>query len=190
VSFNDDDFDDELGDLDIFNSKFMKRFQTELNDILEGIKNGKIKDTWEIRQIDEPGVEGYAIQGRFGTGDPLDPLEPLKPLKRRPMPERPLEVPKTALQENREPLIDIFEEENAVKIYVELPGEKKADIQLNVTPGNVEIKTKNFHRILDLSTKNIDVNTLSSEYKNGVLEITVQKKGESSSKWAGKQIMV
>jgi HSP20 family molecular chaperone IbpA len=189
LSFN-DDFDDRFGDLDVFNSKFMKRFQAELNDILEKIKSGRIKGTWEIKQIDEPGVDGYIIQGRFGPDESSDPLEPLKPLKRRPMPERPLEVPKNALQENREPLTDIFEEENAIKIYVELPGEKKSDIQLNMTPDGLEVKTKKFHKTLDLPSKNVAVDTLSSDYKNGVLEITIQKKEGCGSKYSGKEMMV
>jgi HSP20 family molecular chaperone IbpA len=190
LSFNYDDFDDPFGDANIFNSKLMKRFQTELNEILEGIKSGKIKGKWEIKQIDEPGADGYVIRGRFGADEPLDPLEPLKPLKRRPMPERPLEVPKNALEEDQEPLIDVFEEENAIKIYVELPGEEKNNIRLTVTPGNLEIKTENFHKTIDLPTKKVAVNTLSSEYKNGVLEITVQKNEEPGDKWAGKQIVV
>lgn len=189
MSFN-DDFDEGFGDLDIFNSKFMKRFQTELNEILQGIKSGKIKGTWEIKQIDEPGVDGYVVQGRFGSDESVDPLEPLKPFRRRPMPERPFDVPTTTLEENHEPLIDIFEEENVIKIYVELPGEEKDNIHLNVTPSNLEIKAKNFHKILDLPTKNIAINALSSEYKNGVLKITIQKKKELIEKNAWEEKMV
>jgi len=188
LSFN-DDFDEAFGGSDIFNSKFMKRFQTELNEILEGIKSGKIKGTWEIKQIEEPEVDGYIVQGRFGSDEVSDPLEPLKPLRRRPMPERPFDVPTTASEENREPLIDIFEEEDVIKIYVELPGEDKDDIHLNVTPGNLEVKAKNFHKTLDLPTKNIAINA-SSEYKNGVLEITIQKRKEPIEKSTWEEKMV
>ena len=98
------------------------------------------------------------------------------------MPKRPFEVSEKALKEIREPLTDVFEEDKAVKIYVELPGEEKDDIQLNVTEGKVEVKAKRFHKMIEVPTRNIDIEKASSKYKNGVLEITVPKKEKSPVK--------
>ncbi|MDH5635833.1 MAG: Hsp20/alpha crystallin family protein, partial [Candidatus Bathyarchaeota archaeon] len=98
------------------------------------------------------------------------------PMRPRPEPQRPFEVQESALEETREPLADIFEEEKAIKIYVEVPGEEKDDIQLNVTAGNVEVKAKRFYKMIDLPTSNIDIEKASSKYKNGVLEVTIPKK--------------
>lgn len=173
----DDDFDEIFGDFDIF-KKFPKKSHGELDEILRRLKNGEIEGTWEIKEINEPGVRGYRIQGRFDSNEQLDPLEPLKPLKRRPLPEKPFEIPETALKEMREPLVDIFEEENAVKIYVELPGEEKDDIKLNIAEYKVEIKAKNFYKAVELPKKHYGLEDLSSEYRNGVLEITIPKKRE------------
>lgn len=172
----DDYFEDMFSDLDFFNSKFMKRMQSEIDEILKLIKSGKTKGVWEAREINEPGVRGYIIQGRFGRIDSLEPLEPMKPSRRRPLPENPFELPKKALNDTREPLTDIFEEEDATRIYVELPGEEKQDIQLNFKEGNVEVNAKNFYKMIELPRKPIDNEAVKTEYKNGVLQITIPKK--------------
>ena len=175
-------YDEFFGDFDAFSSNFVKRIQRMMSEIDKATKNGDVRGKWEIKQIDRPGVKGYSIQGRFGSDQPLEPLdpfspfEPLNPLRRRPAPRRPFEVQESALKETREPLTDIFEEEKAIKIYVEVPGEEKDDIQLNVTAGKVEVKAKKFYNMIDLPTDNIDMEKASSKYKNGVLEVTIPKK--------------
>ena len=175
-------FDDFFGEFDALSSSFMKRIQRMMSEIDKATKNGDLKGKWEINQIDRPGVKGYSIQGHFGSDQPLEPLdpfnpfEPLNPMRRRPGPQRPFEVPESALRETREPLTDIFEEEKAMKIYVEVPGEEKDDIQLNVTAGKVEVKAKNFYKMINLPTSNIDIEKASSKYKNGVLEVTIPKR--------------
>lgn len=174
------DFDEMFGG---FEGEFMKRMRREMREIEEAVKSGRLEGKWDIKQIDEPGVKGYIIQGRFWSDQPsgdLDPFEPFRPLRRRPMPERSFNVPERALREVREPLIDVLEEEKAMKVYVELPGEEKEDIQVNVMEGRVEVKAKNFYKMIDLPTRNGDVERASSNYKNGVLEVTIPKKDEAS----------
>ena len=175
------DFDEIFGDFG-FGGDFMKSIMREFNEIEEMIKSGKLKGKWDIKQIDEPGRKGYIIQGRFWSGQPVEPFDPFKPWKRRPMPKRPFEVPEKALKEIREPLTDVFEEDNAVKIYVELPGEEKDDVQLNTAEGKVEIKAKKFYKMIEVPTSNIDIEKISSKYRNGVLEVTIPKKEKSPSK--------
>jgi HSP20 family molecular chaperone IbpA len=173
----DDDFGDIFEDFDIF--KLMRKSQGELEKILKRIRSGEIEGTWEIRQIDEPDMRGFEIRGRFGTEEPLhslEPLEPLKPSRRRPLPERPFEIPKTALKEMREPLVDIFEENGATKVYVELPGVEMDDIKLNFGDGRVEVKAKNFYKTIDLGTGHLAMKSVSTQYKNGVLQITLPKR--------------
>ncbi|MFQ6074572.1 MAG: Hsp20/alpha crystallin family protein [Candidatus Bathyarchaeia archaeon] len=170
------DFDEMFGD---FHSDFMKRVKREMEEIEKAVKSGRLEGKWDVKQIDEPGVKGYVIQGRFWSdqpSEPFDPFEPLRPWKRRPIPQRSFKVPEKALREIREPLTDIFEEEKAIKIYVELPGEERDDIQVNVTEGKVEVKAKNFYKTIDVPTRNIDVEKASSNYKNGVLEVAIPRK--------------
>ena len=166
------DFDEIIRDFD----EMMKRMRG-FNEIENAVKNGKLKNGWEIKQIDEPNIKGYVIQGRFWSDQPLEPIDPLNPnnpFERRPTPQRSFKPSEIAAKETREPLTDVFEEEKAVKIYAELPGEEKNSIQLNVTKGKVEIKAKNFYKMIQVP-RNVDVEKASSRYNNGVLTIIIPK---------------
>lgn len=171
------DSDDLTGDFnfEIFNSRLMRRFYSEIDEIFKEIKNGKLKGTLETREIDEPGMTGFIIQGRFRSKEAPEPFEPLKPLKRRPLPEKPFELSIDALKEPREPLTDVFEQENSTKIYVELPGEEEKNIELRIKDGALEVNAEHFYKIIELRDRHFDKQRVSSKYKNGVLEITIQK---------------
>jgi len=175
------DFDEFFGDLG-FSGGFMEDMLREFNEIEKMIKSGKLKGKWDIKQIDEPERKGYVIQGRFWSNQPVEPFEPFKPWRRRPMPKRPFEVQEKALKEIREPLTDVFDEDKAVKIYVELPGEEEDNIQLKVVEGKVEVKAKKFYKMIEVPTSNVDIEKASSKYKNGVLEVTIPKKDKSPVK--------
>ena len=186
----DDDFNEIFGDFEVFNSKLMKRFNSELDEIFKEIKNGKIKGEWEAKEINEPGVKGYAIRGVFGSNKTLEPFEPLKPSRRRPLPERPFDFSEKALKEMREPLTDIFDENDVIKIYMELPGEEKEDIQLNFKEGYTEIKARSFYKKVKLPNADVDLGKMTSEYKNGVLKVSVPKKTKLRSEDTAKERMV
>jgi len=177
---------DEFRELDVFNSDLKKIIQRMMSEFEKATKNGNLKGKWAINEIDSDGVKGYSIQGRFGSDqpweplDPFNPFEPLNPMRPRPRPQRPFVVPEraraSALKEVSEPLTDIFEDEKTIKIYLEVRGEDKNDIQLNVTAGKVEVKAKNFYKTIDLPISNIDLEKASSKFKNGVLEVIIPKK--------------
>jgi HSP20 family molecular chaperone IbpA len=170
----DDDFRDLFDDFDIF--KVIKRSQNEMERILKKIGSGDLSGKWEITQIDEPDLKGFTIRGRFGTEmpmQPLDPIEPIKTSKRKPLPEKPFELSKAALKEMREPLVDIFEEDGQLRAYVELPGVEKEDIKLNFEKDCVEVRASNFYKTIQLPYGHAHMNTVSTEYKNGVLEIII-----------------
>jgi HSP20 family molecular chaperone IbpA len=172
----DDDFRDLFDDFDIFT--VIKRSQNEMEKILKKIGSGDLKGKWEITQIDEPDLKGFTIRGRFGTEMPMQPLEPIEPIRpstRRPLPEKPFELSKAALKEMREPLVDIFEEEGQLRVYVELPGVEKENIKLNFGKDCVEVKARNFYKTIQLPYGNAQMNTVSTEYKNGVLEIIIPR---------------
>jgi HSP20 family molecular chaperone IbpA len=190
VSF-DDDFDDVFKELGMFNSKFRSKFLKDLDKIFGEIQNGKLKGTWETREINEPGVKGYFILGRFGNLDEMPELiEPLKPLKRRPLPDNPFELPKNALKETREPLTDVFEEKEATVVYVELPGEEKDDIKLSFEEGNINIEAKNFSKKIRLADRHVASEEVSTEYKNRVLKITIPKKPELHNQGCRRERMI
>ena len=88
----------------------------------------------------------------------------------------------------REPLVDIMDEKDKYKIFVELPGVDKEKVKLDVAEDSVEVKTeddKNFYKMINLDSP---VNTDSSKasYKNGVLTLELEKK----EKRTGKEIKI
>ncbi|MFC1803032.1 archaeal heat shock protein Hsp20 [Thermoproteota archaeon] len=82
------------------------------------------------------------------------------------------------LHEKREPLVDIIEEDDSVKVFVELPGVKKEDIHLHATPKEMTISVdtdqKKFFKELKFAS-DVDENSAHSVYLNGVLEIVFKK---------------
>ncbi len=173
-------FDELFEDFGKFNKQFMDRIQKEIDETEKAIKKSELKGNWDIKKIDEPGVKGFIIQGKFWTNEPFetfDPVEPLRPRIRKPFPEKPLELKADDSGEIREPLTDLFEEDNTIRIFAELPGEEKGDIKLDFKKDKVEIKGKKFNKTVTLSTENIDKEKTTTKYKNGVLEITIPKKG-------------
>ena len=157
-----DDFQDIFDDVDKLYQRFAMRMFKEIEDIEDAIKSGKLEGKWDIKPIEEPGIKGYVARGRFEFGN-----------KARP---KTLTLPKEVPQEAREPLTDVFQDENNVKLYVELPGVEKTDIKLNVSQGKAEIKAKNFFKVVDLPTVDVEVDKVAANYKNGVLEVTIPKK--------------
>jgi len=157
-----DDFEDIFHDVDDFYKKLTKKMFKEMEDIEEALRGGKLEGEWDIKPIEEPGVKGYVARGRFQLGK-----------------SQPLKLPKQTKDEVREPLTDVFEDKDNVKLYMELPGVEKDDVQLNVTDGHAEVKAKNFCKTVDLPTKDVELNNAVANYKNGVLEVTIPKMKKS-----------
>ncbi|HKZ93064.1 MAG TPA: Hsp20/alpha crystallin family protein [Candidatus Bathyarchaeia archaeon] len=162
-----DDFQDIFDDVDKIYQRFAKRMFREMEDIEEDIKSGKLEGEWDIKPIEEPGVKGYVARGRFEFGN--------KPKQKS------LTLPKEIPQEAREPLTDVFQDEDNIKLYIELPGVEKDDIKFNVSEGKAEIKAKNFHKTIDLPTPDVEATKTKANYKNGVLEVTIPKKKQSQT---------
>ncbi len=87
--------------------------------------------------------------------------------------------PSLDLQDMREPLVDVIEEENAVKVLAELPGVNKEDISLflsdNVLTINVDTPERRYHKELSLPGE-VDESSVHSTYTNGILETVLTKR--------------
>ncbi len=175
MSFN-EDFDEIFKKINALEKESSKKIQEEIATILRKINGGNIEGTWKTEEINEPGMKGWISWGSFRSHKALEPIDPLKPQKRRPLPEEPFEIPEGASEEKRRPLTDVFEEEKATKVYVELPGEEKEDIQLKVKEGSIEVKAKNFHEKIHLPNNNVSTEEMTTDYKNGLLTITLPKR--------------
>jgi HSP20 family molecular chaperone IbpA len=174
---NDFDFEEILKRL----QEETREFSRSWKEIEEAIESGKIKGEWQVETLNEPNIKGYVIQGRFSSNEPFEPIWPFQPINPSPIPGRPspqrrFTIPSRLLNEVREPLADVFNESNFVKIYVHLPGEKKDDIQLNITDTKAEVKTKRSFTSVDLPKAELDLENVQANFRKGVLEVVIPKK--------------
>lgn len=82
------------------------------------------------------------------------------------------------LREEREPLVDIMEEDEDVVVVAELPGVGKDDINLKTTEDHltisVETPNRKYRKELALPAR-VDHKSAKVSYKNGVLEVRLKK---------------
>jgi HSP20 family protein len=113
------------------------------------------------------GVFGVSIKTAVG-GKPV--VEPFGNVKKTP------QGPK--VEEEREPLTDVFDEDQEIRIYAEMPGVNEADITLDLKEDILDISAqtgnRKYHKEVLLPAK-VQADTLASSYNNGILEIKVKK---------------
>jgi len=80
--------------------------------------------------------------------------------------------------EEREPLVDVIEEDDEIVVVAELPGVEKEDINLSCTGReliiSVDTEKRKYYKRLDLPAEVIPKSAKAS-YKNGVLEVRLKK---------------
>jgi HSP20 family protein len=96
------------------------------------------------------------------------------------------------ISSEREPLADVTATDKDVKVAVEMPGVSKENIVINLYDNSLELTTtgteeRKYHEVIEIPPE-ADIETATSTYKNGILEITFQKKEQSKPK--GRQIKI
>ncbi|MBE0516582.1 MAG: Hsp20/alpha crystallin family protein [Methanophagales archaeon] len=83
-------------------------------------------------------------------------------------------VPKTDV---REPMVDVFDEEDVVRVIAELPGVEESDIKTVLEENILKIRAERGDRKYkkDIELPAAVKGELKSRYKNGVLEIELEK---------------
>jgi len=113
------------------------------------------------------GVFGFSIKTAVG-GKPI--VEPFGNIKKTP------KGPK--VEEEREPIIDVFDEKDEIRVYAEMPGVSQEDIKLDLKEDILDISVQSgdrkYHKEVLLPAK-VKSETLESSYKNGILEIKIKK---------------
>jgi HSP20 family protein len=93
--------------------------------------------------------------------------------------------PHMDVKEKREPLADVIDADETVRVIVELPGVEKKEIKLSGTDDkltiSVETPERKYFKEVELPAK-VDVKKATSTYKNGVLDVTVPKKKQEETK--------
>lgn len=89
------------------------------------------------------------------------------------------------VSEEREPLVDVFDEEDTVVVVAELPGATEGSIDLDVRGKTLSLRARGpncrYAREVDLPVE-VDPHSLERSYHNGVLEVRLRKaKGGEAS---------
>lgn len=113
------------------------------------------------------GVFGFSIKTAVG-GEPI--VEPFGNIKKTPK--------GPTVEEEREPITDVFDEKEEVRVYAEMPGVNEEDIKLDLKEDILDISAQSgdrkYHKEVLLPAK-VKAETLTSSYKNGILEIKMKK---------------
>lgn len=82
------------------------------------------------------------------------------------------------VEQEREPITDVFDEDGEVRIYAEMPGVNQDDIRLDMKEDILDISAQNgdrkYHKEILLPSK-VNTETMAFSYSNGILEIKVKK---------------
>ena len=132
---------------------------------------GEIKKEGEIdlSRLKEgmKGVFGFSIKTAVG-GKPV--VEPFGNIKKTPS--------GPVVKEERDPLIDVFDEKDEVVIMAEMPGVDKEGVTVSLKGDILEIsgagKNRKYYKEV-LLTMGLKPETLTHSYNNGVLEVKIKK---------------
>jgi HSP20 family protein len=147
-----------------------------LGDLVEKLgeleKRGEISQTGELHGPDEKlrGIYGFSV--KVGLGDEGPRIEPFGNIRRD------ADSGRTEVQEVREPMVDVFEEEDHILVLAELPGIGKDDMQVDVKDDVLTIvaerKDKKYRKEVLLPCS-VPKDKMQVTCNNGVLEIKCPK---------------
>jgi HSP20 family protein len=130
----------------------------------EGInKSGEIKGLPK----DVKGVYGFKISTLSGGKPIIETFGNVKETSKGPV-----------VEEIREPIVDVFDEKGHILVIVELPGVSKDKIKIEINGDILNLSTtdkgRQYAKEILLPHK-VNAETMKSAYKNGILEITLEK---------------
>jgi len=86
---------------------------------------------------------------------------------------------RTIIEDVMEPLVDVIDEKDRVVVIAELPGIDKDKIDIRIKDNKLIIKAKNkdrkYYKEIELPAE-VKPETAKAKYRNGVLEVTIEKK--------------
>jgi len=155
------DLDEMFRKMEALRRRMEHEMFSDFGELENKIREDGLEGEWRIEPFEEPGMRGFVAKGFFTTPKPLERPDDLV---RRPQ-----------LGEPREPLFDLKEEEGKVQLYIEMPGVESDAIKLNATPNGLEVDAGDYHASIELPKGALYNEKAETEYKNGVLKITIPK---------------
>lgn len=144
---------DLAGQLKDAGGEIKKEGEIDLNNLKEGMK----------------GVFGFSIKTATGGRTVVEPFGNIKKSQKG-----------ATVKEEREPMTDIFDEGDEVRVYAEMPGVAESDIKVALKGDILDISAKTGERkyrkecLIKAAVKH---ETLITSYKNGILEVRIRKAG-------------
>ncbi len=172
-----------FGDIDRMFHEMEKMMEEEFKGLTKNVpknyvKERKLPDGRTVRELG-PFVYGYSM--KIGP-DGKPEIREFGNIKKS------LKGPQ--VKDEREPLVDIVETDQEIRVVAELPGVEKTDIKLHGTEDSLIISVNTpqtkYYKEVFLPTK-VKVKEAKSTYKNGVLEV-VFPKAETPKKPKGEPI--
>jgi len=125
------------------------------------IEKANMKGFFRVQPIKGEGVTGYIAYGELSS---------IQTPTRTPTRAENLQI----VKEN-EPLVDVLEEKDAVKVVAEIHGVSVNDIALNMRDNHLEIKAgEKFSKKIEIPKK-VDFARALISYKNGILQLRLPK---------------
>lgn len=154
-----------------------------LGGLFKGLENlidlaAKVKEAGgEIKQEGEidlghlregmKGVFGFSVKTAGGGKTVVEPFGNIKNTPQGPK-----------VEEKREPITDVFDEKEEIRIYAEMPGVNEKDIKLDLKDDILDISVQNgdrkYYKEVLLPVK-LKPENLIFNYKNGILEVKIKK---------------
>jgi len=167
-----DDWDDIFNDLyDEFGFD-MKKINNEIAKFWESIMKGENEDKMLGPYVYgfsyKVGPDGKPVFQEFGN-----------------VPKNRSGLTNNKMENYREPLTDINEDNNNIYITYELPGIDKKDIKLTINENNIELRVdkepRKYYKNIELNAP-VDANTAIAKFTNGILDISVKKLNKNNGK--------
>ena len=146
-------------------------------DLVEKVEEagGEIKRKGEIKGLGEKtkGIYGFSIKTGIGGRPKIQTFGNIRPAKAAEGVK-----PKIKITEEREPIVDVFDEKDHILIVAELPGVSEDSITLDMKGDILTLEAgdekRKYAKEILLPAK-VYPHTKETSFKNGVLEVRIKK---------------
>lgn len=166
--------------------KYFEELEREMEEDMERMMRGTAPEEEEEKRSGKAKPKYYYYGFEISIGPDGKPR--IKEFGNvRPRGERPI------IEEDIEPLTDVIEEEDSVKVIMDMPGVDKDKISIRVSDDGRKLiisarnSDRKYYKEVDLPVE-VDPNQSKATYRNGVLTVELKKK--STGKKGGFEIRV
>lgn len=153
------------------------QFVPGLSDLVRALENSSPEFRQRIAETDAE------IKHRIETGWAPKPIGEvgisIRPMTKAKMPVKTIRMPRPTeaerkKAEEKEPIIDVFEEGDLISVIAELPGVAEKGIKASIREGVLEIVAGRHRRSIDLPAEPGSI--VKRTYKNGILHLMIKRK--------------